>query len=112
VTKLCYSTQVILQGWQSHRTDKNLRNIHETRLMNLLQMKLAISGLSLIAGLARVSIVSADDVELSQTYATKIKPLIAKTCGECHGKSPKDNDLDLTGFDSAKSIISKTQDAR
>lgn len=30
-----------------------------------------------------------------------------KTCGDCHGKEPKDNDLDLTSFGSAQAIIAK-----
>ena len=47
----------------------------------------------------------ADD--LAQTYATRIQPLLVRSCGDCHGKTPKDNDLDLTSFGSAQAIIAK-----
>ena len=47
----------------------------------------------------------ADD--LAQTYATRIQPLLVRSCGECHGKTPKDNDLDLTSFGSAQAILAK-----
>ena len=45
----------------------------------------------------------ADD--LAKTYATQIQPLLVRSCGKCHGKMPKDNDLDLTSFGSAKAIL-------
>ncbi|MEY4567273.1 MAG: hypothetical protein RLY14_2243 [Planctomycetota bacterium] len=45
--------------------------------------------------------------ELSKSFATQVQPLMVKVCGECHGKDPKDNDLDLTRFDSASSILAK-----
>ncbi len=47
----------------------------------------------------------ADDLE--QSFAKQIQPLVVKTCGDCHGKSPKDNDLDLTSFGSAQAILAK-----
>ena len=47
----------------------------------------------------------ADD--LAQAFAKQIQPLLVKTCGDCHGKEPKDNDLDLTSFGSAQAIIAK-----
>ena len=43
--------------------------------------------------------------ELRQTFATVVHPLLVKTCGDCHGTSPKDNDLNLTSFDSADAIL-------
>ena len=55
--------------------------------------------------LAAASADGADD--LSQTYATQIQPLLVRSCGDCHGKTPKDNDLDLTSFGSAQAIIAK-----
>jgi cytochrome c553 len=62
--------------------------------------------LLLIVCLALVAASTADGADdLAQTYATQIQPLLVKTCGECHGKTPKDNDLDLTSFDSAEAII-------
>ena len=45
--------------------------------------------------------------ELRQTFATAVHPLLVKTCGDCHGTSPKDNDLNLTSFDSADAILAK-----
>jgi len=45
--------------------------------------------------------------DLGQAYARQIHPLLVKTCGECHGKTPKDNDLDLTSFASAQAIIAE-----
>jgi Protein of unknown function (DUF1592)/Protein of unknown function (DUF1588)/Protein of unknown function (DUF1587)/Protein of unknown function (DUF1595)/Protein of unknown function (DUF1585) len=47
----------------------------------------------------------ADD--LRQSFASQIQPLLVKTCGDCHGKKPKDNDLDLTSFESAQAILAK-----
>ena len=47
----------------------------------------------------------ADD--LAQSFAKQIQPLLVKTCGDCHGKKPTDNDLDLTSFGSAQAIIAK-----
>ncbi len=55
--------------------------------------------------LAAVSADGADD--LAQSFAKQIQPLLVKTCGDCHGKKPKDNDLDLTSFGSAQAIIAK-----
>lgn len=45
--------------------------------------------------------------DLSQRFAKEFQPLLVKTCGDCHGKEPKDNDLDLTRFDSAQAILAK-----
>ncbi len=47
------------------------------------------------------------DAQLSQSYAGQIHPLLVKTCGKCHGESPKDNDLDLAGLTTAESLFSK-----
>ena len=46
-------------------------------------------------------------VEQRESFEKKIKPLLAKACGNCHGKEPKDNDLDLTSFDNAHTILAK-----
>ncbi|MBM3847353.1 MAG: DUF1587 domain-containing protein, partial [Verrucomicrobia bacterium] len=45
--------------------------------------------------------------ELAESYAGRIQPLMVKTCGKCHGKEPKDNDLDLTSFGTADAILAK-----
>jgi hypothetical protein len=47
----------------------------------------------------------ADD--LQQSFAKQVQPLLVKTCGNCHGKEPKDNDLDLTSFGTAQAIVAK-----
>ena len=68
-------------------------------------------GLTLIPALlasllpAAVSGGGADD--LAQTYAKQIHPLFVKMCGNCHGQKPKNNDLDLTSFGTAKAILAK-----
>ena len=41
----------------------------------------------------------------AQTYAGTVQPLLVKTCGKCHGKTPKDNDLDLTRFATAEALL-------
>jgi mono/diheme cytochrome c family protein len=55
--------------------------------------------------LAASSADGADD--LAQTYAKQIQPLLVRSCGTCHGKMPKDNDLDLTSFGSAQAILAR-----
>jgi hypothetical protein len=67
----------------------------------------SLSTVSLLACLMlfAASAHGADDLE--QSFAKQIQPLLVKTCGECHGKKPTDNDLDLTSFVSAQAIIAK-----
>ena len=45
--------------------------------------------------------------DLAQTYASEIHPLVAKTCGGCHGTRPKDNDLDLVGLATADAVLAR-----
>jgi hypothetical protein len=45
------------------------------------------------------------DVDVA--FDKQIRPLLVKACGKCHGKSPKDNDLDLTSFGTAQAILAK-----
>ena len=45
--------------------------------------------------------------ERAQEYAEHIHPLIVKTCGKCHGKEPKDNDLDLTSLGTAEALLAQ-----
>ena len=47
----------------------------------------------------------ADD--LAQTYTKQIQPLLVRSCGKCHGKTPTDNDLNLTSFGSAQAILAR-----
>jgi hypothetical protein len=50
---------------------------------------------------------AADVGDLAQRYAERIQPLLVKACGNCHGKPPKDNDLELTGFTTAAEVLAK-----
>ncbi len=43
----------------------------------------------------------------AKAYAERIHPLLVKTCGKCHGKEPKDNDLDITSLATAKTIFAQ-----
>jgi len=43
----------------------------------------------------------------AKAYAERIHPLLVKTCGKCHGKEPKDNDLDITSLATAKAIFAQ-----
>ena len=45
--------------------------------------------------------------DLAKSYAAQIHPLMVKTCGNCHGTEPKDNDLDLAGFATSQAIIAR-----
>ncbi|MCU0880787.1 MAG: DUF1587 domain-containing protein [Pirellulaceae bacterium] len=45
--------------------------------------------------------------EHRESFEKKIHPLFVKACGNCHGKEPQDNDLDLTSFGTAQAILAK-----
>jgi hypothetical protein len=45
--------------------------------------------------------------EQAKAYAERIHPLMVKTCGKCHGKKPKDNDLDLTSLLTAEALLAQ-----
>lgn len=45
--------------------------------------------------------------DLAPSFVGQIRPLLVQVCGDCHGKEPKDNGLDLTHFDSASAILAK-----
>lgn len=47
--------------------------------------------------------------EIRESFEKKIQPLLVRACGDCHGKGPKDNDLDLTRFGTAQAILTKTK---
>ena len=44
---------------------------------------------------------------LAKSFEKQIQPLLARSCGKCHGKKPTDNDLDLTRFGSAGAILAQ-----
>lgn len=50
---------------------------------------------------------TADAADLGKTYSVEIHPLIVKACGQCHGKTPRDNDLDLTSLTTVEAIIAR-----
>ena len=66
-----------------------------------------VDSLVLIACLTLTAASANGAGDLAQTYATRIQPLLVRSCGDCHGKEPKDNDLDLTSFESAQAILAK-----
>lgn len=55
--------------------------------------------------LAAVPAIGAED--LAQTYTTQIQPLLVRSCGKCHGRTPSNNDLDLTSFGSAQAMLDR-----
>jgi len=44
---------------------------------------------------------------ISELFEKQIQPLLVRSCGKCHGKTPTDNDLDLTSFGSARAILAR-----
>lgn len=73
-------------------------------------------GLSLLLLLVTGATLNADEPapmtissESRELFEKQIQPLLVKSCGKCHGKEPRDNDLDLTSFGSAQAIIAKTK---
>ena len=62
---------------------------------------------TLIACLTLAAASANGDDDLAQSFARQIQPLLVKTCGNCHGKVPTDNELDLTSFGNAQAILSK-----
>ncbi len=64
---------------------------------------------SLVVCLALTSAAVAADgaADRAKAYAERIHPLLVKTCGKCHGKEPKDNDLDLTSLVTAEALLAR-----
>jgi hypothetical protein len=75
-------------------------------LVALLPLVLLGDGASLSAEEPAALTISA---EIRESFAKEIQPLLVRTCGKCHGKEPKDNDLDLTRFGNAQAILAKTK---
>lgn len=72
-------------------------------------IRLIVVVLSLCLPQAGASL-SADEptpMTISDEFEKQIQPLLVRSCGKCHGKSPRDNDLDLTGFGSVKAIMAR-----
>jgi hypothetical protein len=66
-----------------------------------------LSATALLFCLAFATVSARGEDELTLSFTKQFQPLLVKVCGDCHGKEPKDNDLDLTRFDSAQSIFAK-----
>ena len=62
-----------------------------------------------IAIVLTTGIVSAadDKAKLTAEFDKSIQPLLVRSCGKCHGKVPRDNDLKLTRFGSAQAILAR-----
>ena len=67
----------------------------------------SLSALSLLACLMLLAASAHGADGLAQSFAKQIQPLLVKTCGNCHGKVPTNNELDLTSFGSAEVILAK-----
>ena len=53
------------------------------------------------------STTTADEIDLARSYSEQIFPLVEKTCGNCHGTAPKDNDLNLAGFATTAMLLAQ-----
>ena len=73
-------------------------------LVALLPLGLLGDGASLRAEDPTPATISAESLAL---FEKQIQPLLVRTCGDCHGKEPTDNELDLTSFGSAQAILAK-----
>jgi mono/diheme cytochrome c family protein len=62
---------------------------------------------AVLACLTLIAAAAESEDELGQSYVGQIHPLLVNACGDCHGKEPIDNDLDLTSFGSAQAILAK-----
>ena len=63
--------------------------------------------LALPTCLTLMSAAPAAEGDLAHAYVEQIHPLLVTTCGNCHGKDPQDNDLDLTSFGTAEAILTE-----
>jgi hypothetical protein len=70
----------------------------------LLSLRLIGAGVSLNADEPAPMTISSASREL---FEKQIRPLLVRSCGKCHGKVPRDNDLDLTSFVAAEAILAR-----
>jgi mono/diheme cytochrome c family protein len=73
-------------------------------LIAMLSLGLLGDGPSLSSDEPAPQMISAESREL---FRNQVQPLLVKACGNCHGKEPVDNELDLTSFGSAQAIIAR-----
>jgi hypothetical protein len=45
--------------------------------------------------------------DLAQSFTKEIRPLLVAKCGQCHGKKPQDNELDLAGFATSEAFLAR-----
>ena len=57
--------------------------------------------------LARAGVAADLPAALSEDYANRVHPFLVKSCGKCHGDSPKDNDLNLKGIANASAMLAQ-----
>ncbi len=62
---------------------------------------------SLVVCLALTAAAADGAADRAKAYAERIHPLLVKTCGKCHGKEPKDNELDLTSLVTAEALLAQ-----
>ena len=62
---------------------------------------------SSVVCLALTAAAADDAADRAKAYAERIHPLMVKTCGKCHGKEPKDNDLNLTSLVTAEALLAQ-----
>lgn len=60
-----------------------------------------------IAWLAIAAATAACGADLAGAYSTRVRTLIERTCGSCHGEKPKDNELDLVSLASASDLLKR-----
>ena len=63
---------------------------------------------ALVVCLALTAAAAADVAgDRAKAYAERIHPLMVKSCGKCHGKDPKDNELDLASLVTAEALLAQ-----
>jgi cytochrome c553 len=67
--------------------------------------RFALTALLLL--LARAGTAADLPAALSDAYANTVHPFLVKTCGKCHGDSPKDNDLNIKGIATASAMLAQ-----
>ena len=70
-------------------------------------IRLLIPSLAVCLTLTRAALGADGAADRAKAYAERIHPLLVKTCGKCHGKEPKDNDLDLASLGTAEALLAR-----
>jgi hypothetical protein len=88
------------------RSDTDSRSLHSL-LARDIRLLVALLSLFLLGAGASLNARETDQMTISESFEKQIQPLLVRSCGKCHGKTPKDNDLDLTSFGSAREIVAR-----